>query len=68
MNKHYHISRGRHFVNFLNSVLFLFIISSLFIFTDSNYDAYCKSLILFVTCIPSPPPKKKKQLIDYFLS
>ena len=62
MNKHYHISRGRHFVNFLNSVLFLFIISSLFISTDSNYDADRKSQILFVACI------SQKQLINYFLS
>ena len=65
MNKHYHISRGRHFVNFLNSVLFLFSISSLFIFTDSNYDDDRKSHILFVECISQ---KKQQQLINYFLS
>ena len=52
MNKHYHILfRGRHFVNFLNRVLFLFIINSLFIFTDSNSDVDRKSHILFVACI-----------------
>ena len=51
MNKHYYISRGRHVVNFLNSVLFLFIVSSLFIFTASNSDADRKSHILFVACI-----------------
>ena len=62
MNKHNHISRGRNFVNFLNSVLFLFIINSLFIFTDSNSDTDRKSHILFVACI------SQKQLINYFLS
>ena len=51
MNKHYHIYRERHFVNFLNSVLFLFVISLLFIFTDSNSDADRISHILLVACI-----------------